>query len=117
MAFTGGSYICEEATPAELRHLPMVSSKVAEVRAYRAASKRSSTRKMADYPTLVGVDERLNADTWLFPTPVQKDENTFLSAGSVQMSLQIKSCVFSPMPPSRISPCLPRPCIWPGCVR
>ena len=56
-----------EATPTELRHLPMVSSKVAEVRAYRAASKRSSTRKMADYPTLVGVDERLNADYLVIP--------------------------------------------------
>ena len=56
-----------EATPAELRHLPMVSNKVVEVRAYRAASKRSSTRKMADYPTLVGVDERLNADYLVIP--------------------------------------------------
>ena len=56
-----------EATPTELRQLPMVAKKIAEVRAYRAASKRVSTQKMADYPTLVGVDERLNADYLVIP--------------------------------------------------
>ncbi len=56
-----------EATPTELRQLPMVGKRIAEVRAYRAASKRVSTQKMADYPTLVGVDERLNADYLVIP--------------------------------------------------
>ena len=46
--------------PAELRRLPMVSEKVAQVRAYRAESRRPSTQRMADFPTLVGVDERLD---------------------------------------------------------
>ncbi len=56
-----------EATPTELRQLPMVGKRIAEVRAYRAASKRVSTQKMADYPTLVGVDERLNEDYLVIP--------------------------------------------------
>ena len=56
-----------EATPTELRQLPMVAKRIAEVRTYRAASKRVSTQKMADYPTLVGVDERLNADYLVIP--------------------------------------------------
>ena len=51
-----------EATPGDLKRLPMIARKVAEVRAYRAVSKRASTQKMADYPTFVGVDERLETD-------------------------------------------------------
>ena len=56
-----------EANPTDLKQLPMVAGKVTEVRAYRAASARASTRRMADYPTLVGVDERLNADYLVIP--------------------------------------------------
>ena len=56
-----------EASSTDLRRLPMTAKKVAEVRAYRAASKRTSTKKMADYPTLVGVDERLDADYLVIP--------------------------------------------------
>ena len=66
-ASTAGSFICERATPTRLRQLPMVAERIAEVRAYRAASKRVSTQKMADYPTLVGVDERLNAHYLVIP--------------------------------------------------
>ncbi len=56
-----------EANPTDLKSLPMVAGKVTEVRAYRAASARASTRRMANYPTLVGVDERLNADYLVIP--------------------------------------------------
>ena len=45
----------------------MIARKVAEVRAYRTASKRASTQKMADYPTFVGVDERLETDYLVIP--------------------------------------------------
>ena len=53
--------------PSELRCLPMVAERVAQVRAYRAASPRPSTRRMADFPTLVGVDERLDATYLVIP--------------------------------------------------
>ena len=56
-----------EASPTDLKQLPMVAGKVAEVRAYRAASPRASTRRMANYPTLVGVDERLDTDYLVIP--------------------------------------------------
>ena len=56
-----------EATPGDLKRLPMIARKVAEVRAYRAVSKRASTQKMADYPTFVGVDERLETDYLVIP--------------------------------------------------
>ncbi len=69
-----------EATPTELRHLPMVAEKIAEVREYRAASKRVSTQKMADYPTLVGVDERLNADYLVIPN-TSSERRTYIPIG------------------------------------
>ena len=53
--------------PTELKRLPQVTEKVAQVRAYRAASQRPSTQRMADFPTLVGVDERLDADYLVIP--------------------------------------------------
>ncbi|MDE0152701.1 MAG: class I SAM-dependent DNA methyltransferase [Gammaproteobacteria bacterium] len=53
--------------PTELKRLPQVAERVAQVRAYRAASRRPSTRRMADFPTLVGVDERLDADHLVIP--------------------------------------------------
>ena len=53
--------------PAALRRLPMVSNRVAQVRAYRTESRRSSTQRMADFPTLVGVDERLDSDYLVIP--------------------------------------------------
>ena len=56
-----------DATPSVLGQLPRVAERIAEVRAYRAASRRLSTQKMADYPTLVGVDERLDADYLVIP--------------------------------------------------
>ena len=56
-----------EAAPTDLKQLPMVAGKVAEVRAYRAASARASTQRMANYPTLVGVDERLDKNYLVIP--------------------------------------------------
>ena len=56
-----------DAGPADLGSLPAVRARVAEVRRYRAASRRASTRRMADYPTLAGVDERLDRDYLVIP--------------------------------------------------
>ena len=69
-----------EATPTELRQLPMVAKRIAEVRAYRAASKRVSTQKIAEYPTLVGVDERLNADYLVIPN-TSSERRTYIPIG------------------------------------
>ncbi len=53
--------------PSQLKRLPMVAARVARIRAYRTGSPRPSTRRMADSPTLVGVDERLDADYLVIP--------------------------------------------------
>lgn len=46
------------AEPTQLRAMPTVLDRVQKVRAYRAASSRPSTQRMAAYPTRLGVDER-----------------------------------------------------------
>ena len=56
-----------DAGPADLGNLPEVKARVAEIRRYRSSSGRASTRRMADYPTLVGVDERLDRDYLVIP--------------------------------------------------
>ena len=56
-----------DASPAELRHLPKVRERIQRVRAYRAGSHRRGTVKLADYPTRVGVDERLSAPFLVLP--------------------------------------------------
>ena len=69
--FINGSYrwilYLRNGEPADLKRLPLVAARVSEVRAYRSASRRQSTRRMADYPTLVGVDERLEANYLVIP--------------------------------------------------
>jgi hypothetical protein len=56
-----------DISPAELRQLPNVRDRVSEVRNYRNASTRESTVRMADSPTRVGVDERLESDYLVIP--------------------------------------------------
>lgn len=56
-----------EASADVLRSLPKVRQRIAAVRAYRAASPRHSTVRMADTPMLLGVDERLEDDYLVIP--------------------------------------------------
>ena len=56
-----------EAKPADLGTLPLVKQRISEVRQYRSSSRRESTRRLADYPTRVGVDERLDQDYMVIP--------------------------------------------------
>ena len=56
-----------EAKPADLGNLPLVKQRISEVRQSRSSSRRESTRRLADYPTRVGVDERLDQDYMVIP--------------------------------------------------
>ncbi len=56
-----------EATPESLRASPLVQERIRQVRDYRNSSSRASTKTMANYPTKVGVDERLNAPYLVIP--------------------------------------------------
>ena len=44
----------KDVSPRTIRKIPEVHRRVEAVRAYRAASKREATRKLADYPTVFG---------------------------------------------------------------
>ena len=72
--------------PSELRRLPRVAGRVAQVRAYRAASRRQSTRRMADFPTLVGVDERLDASYLVIPN-TSSERREYVPIGYLSPSL------------------------------
>ncbi|QBM76667.1 class I SAM-dependent DNA methyltransferase [Sphingomonas sp. AAP5] len=56
-----------EADPALLRALPRVMERMRMLRDYRSKSERPSTLAMADYPTKIGVDERLTSDYLVIP--------------------------------------------------
>jgi len=56
-----------DAKPTELRSLPLVQSRIREIRKYRESSERKSTLAMASTPTKLGVDERLNAPFLVIP--------------------------------------------------
>ncbi|MDY7523748.1 class I SAM-dependent DNA methyltransferase [Sphingomonas sp. 10B4] len=56
-----------EADPAILRALPRVMERMRMLRDYRSKSERPSTLAMADYPTKIGVDERLTSDYLVIP--------------------------------------------------
>ena len=56
-----------DADPATLRSLPSVMERMRQLKDYRASSERPGTKAMADYPTKLGVDHRLNADFLVIP--------------------------------------------------
>lgn len=65
--FTRWILYLADADPAQLRQLPMVIERMRLLRDYRAASSRPSTKAMAEYPTKLGVDERLSTPYLVIP--------------------------------------------------
>ena len=56
-----------DASPSALRGLPQVRKRIRKVRDYRASRSRASTVAMAEFPTKVGVDERLSKPFLVLP--------------------------------------------------
>ena len=56
-----------DATAVQLRSLPKVRNKIKDVREYRKKSNRLSTIAMSEYPTKLGVDERLKVPYLVLP--------------------------------------------------
>jgi hypothetical protein len=69
-----------DAQPKALKQLPLVQDRIEKVRAYRAASNRPSTVAMAEYPTRVGVDERLTAPYLVIPN-VSSEKRDYIPIG------------------------------------
>jgi len=65
--FTRWILYLADADVSFLRTLPNVSKRMRELRAYRASSSRPSTQAMADFPTKLGVDERLKRSYLVIP--------------------------------------------------
>ena len=53
--------------PQILKSLPLVTERIQRVRDYRSKSSRSSTVAMSNYPTQLGVDERLSSSYLVIP--------------------------------------------------
>lgn len=58
----------KDATPHDLRSLPMVRERVQKVREYRLKSKAKSTNKYADYPTRFKQDAQPNTNHLIVPS-------------------------------------------------
>ena len=69
-----------DVPPETLRSLPRVQDRIARVRAYRESSSRPSTVAMANYPTQIGVDERLSAPYLVIPN-VSSERREYVPVG------------------------------------
>ena len=69
-----------DASPQDLRQLPQVRERLRQVREYRSSSRRPSTVAMADYPTRVGVDERL-AESFLVLPNTSSERREYIPIG------------------------------------
>ncbi len=75
--FTGGEefikginrycFWLKDANPSDLKTLPVLIEKIKKVREYRLASKRETTRKLADFPSLFGEMRQPVSDYILIP--------------------------------------------------
>lgn len=54
-------------SPSELKSLPLLKSRVAELKKWRLSRTRSATKKLGETPTLVGVDEQPKNDFLVIP--------------------------------------------------
>ena len=80
--------------PDVLRKVPQVAARVAATRAYREASKRAATRKLADYPSLFGEDRQPDASYLLVPS-VSSERRSFIPIGLLQSHVIASNLVFA----------------------
>jgi hypothetical protein len=66
--------------PHELRKLPLVTQRVENVKKLRIESKRESTRKLANFPTLFGENRQPNSDYLLIPR-VSSEKRRYIPIG------------------------------------
>jgi hypothetical protein len=69
--------------PSDLRVMPMVARRVAAVKAYREASTRAATRKLADFPTLFGEDRQPTQRYVLVPCH-SSERRAFIPMGFIE---------------------------------
>ena len=105
-----------DAPPATLARLPSVRARIAAVRAYRRTSKRTSTLKLADTPTLWQVNVLPTAPFLVLSRKsVPNGGSTCPLAGWSRQPSRATNSGYCPTRPSPTSRCSPRRCTWPGC--
>jgi hypothetical protein len=70
-------------SPAELKAMPLVLQRVTATKAYRQASTRAATRKLADFPTLFGED-RQPAKRYVLVPAHSSERRTFIPIGFLE---------------------------------
>lgn len=70
-----------DASPAELRKMPLVMERVENVRKMRLASSKSATRKIADYPTLFQENRQPKEGSYLLIPSVSSSSRHYIPIG------------------------------------
>lgn len=75
-----------DATPSELRQMPLVMERLKKIREFRAKSKAKSTQKLADYPTRFG--QLAQPDTPYLAVPrVSSERRRYIPIGYIDASI------------------------------
>lgn len=91
----------QDASPSELRAMPKVLARVQAVRAYRAASKKEATRKLADFPLSFEVTTIPDAPFLVIPK-VSSERRDYVPFGWLE----------PPMLPSDLVQIILNPTLW-----
>jgi REP element-mobilizing transposase RayT/type I restriction-modification system DNA methylase subunit len=70
-----------EASPAELRHMPLVAARVEAVRKLRMESKREATKRLAYTPHLFGEIRQPNSGNYLLVPSVSSEKRRYVPIG------------------------------------
>ena len=70
-----------EASPAELRHMPLVTARVEAVRKLRMESKREATKRLAYTPHLFGEIRQPNSGNYLLVPSVSSEKRRYVPIG------------------------------------
>lgn len=85
-----------EASPQEINKLLLVKERIEKVRAYRKASKRETTVKLADQPSLFGEIRQPNSDYLLIPR-VTSETRKYIPIGFMKKGEIVgDTCLFVP---------------------
>ena len=75
------------ATPKELKSMPLVYERVKNVREFRLASKKAGTRKLADKPTLFAEIRQPTTDNYLLVPRVSSERRKYVPIGYVSSEI------------------------------
>lgn len=81
------------ATPKELKSMPLVYERVKNVREYRLASKRAATKKSADKPTLFSEIRQPTSENYLLVPCVSSERRKYVPIGFLKSDIIVSDLV------------------------